>query len=100
MLTARRSPLSLTQEAIDDPEYREKEVQSIPWKRALGPWEIARLAMYLVSEEADYVTGQPFFIDGGLMMNQGRVRRSLVFLPRDAGCMERRGHMSRMSVGP
>ncbi len=71
-MTAHRSPLSLTQEAIDDPEYREKEVQSIPWKRAAEPWEIARLAVHLVSEEADYVTGQTFFIDGGLMMNQGQ----------------------------
>jgi len=60
------------QAAVDDPEVREKQVQSIPWKRAAEPWEIAKLAVYLASEDADYVTGQTFVIDGGLMMNQGQ----------------------------
>ncbi len=60
------------QEAIDDPKVREEQVQSIPWKRAAEPWEIARLAVYLASEDADYVTGQTFTIDGGLSMNLGQ----------------------------
>jgi glucose 1-dehydrogenase len=60
------------QEAVDDPKVREEQVQSIPWKRAAEPWEIGRLAVYLASEDADYVTGQTFTIDGGLMMNQGQ----------------------------
>ena len=62
----------MNQAAIDDPEVREKQVQSIPWKRAASPWEVARLAVYLASDEADYVSGQTFAIDGGLMMNQGQ----------------------------
>ena len=60
------------QKAIDDPEVLEKQVQSIPWKRAAEPWEIARLAVYLASEDADYATGQTFTLDGGLMMNIGQ----------------------------
>jgi glucose 1-dehydrogenase len=60
------------QEAVDDPKVREEQVQSIPWKRAAEPWEVGRLAVYLASEDADYVTGQTFTIDGGLMMNQGQ----------------------------
>jgi len=60
------------QQAIDDPKEREKEVQSIPWKRAAEPWEIGRLAVYLVSDDADYVTGATYYIDGGLMQNQGQ----------------------------
>ena len=60
------------QQAVDDPEVREKQVQSIPWKRAAEPWEIGKLAVYLASDDADYVTGQTFTIDGGLMMNQGQ----------------------------
>lgn len=60
------------QQAIDDPKVREEQVQSIPWKRAAEPWEIARLAVYLASEDADYVTGQTFTIDGGLSMNTGQ----------------------------
>jgi glucose 1-dehydrogenase len=60
------------QQAIDDPEVREKQVQSIPWKRAAEPEEVGKLAVYLASEDADYVTGQTFTIDGGLMMNTGQ----------------------------
>lgn len=60
------------QAAIDDPKVLREQLQSIPWKRAAEPWEIAKLAVYLASEDADYVTGQTFTIDGGLMMNQGQ----------------------------
>lgn len=60
------------QSAIDDPKVREQQVQSIPWKRAAEPWEIARLAVYLASSDADYATGQSFTLDGGLMMNLGQ----------------------------
>jgi glucose 1-dehydrogenase len=62
----------MNQKAIDDPKVREKQVQSIPWKRAAKPEEIARLAVYLASEDADYATGQTFVLDGGLMMNVGQ----------------------------
>lgn len=60
------------QSAIDDPKVREEQVKSIPWKRAAEPWEIARLAVYLASEDADYATGQTFTLDGGLTMNIGQ----------------------------
>jgi glucose 1-dehydrogenase len=62
----------MNQAAVDDPKVRQQQVQSIPWKRAAEPWEVARLAVYLASEEADYVTGQTFTIDGGLEMNLGQ----------------------------
>ncbi|MEX2494951.1 MAG: glucose 1-dehydrogenase [Woeseia sp.] len=60
------------QQAMDDPKVLEQQVQSIPWKRAAEPWEIAHLAVYLASEDADYATGQTFTLDGGLMMNVGQ----------------------------
>lgn len=60
------------QQAVDDREVREEQVQSIPWKRAAEPWEIAHLAVYLASDDADYATGQTFTLDGGLMMNVGQ----------------------------
>ena len=59
-------------EAVENASVREKQVQSIPWKRAAEPWEIGRLAVYLASADADYVTGATFYIDGGLMQNQGQ----------------------------
>ncbi len=60
------------QEAIDDPDFREKEVQSIPLKRAAQPEEIGRLAVFLASSEADYVTGATYVMDGGLMQMSGQ----------------------------
>jgi len=62
----------MNQPAIDDPKELEKQVQSIPFKRAAEPWEIAKLALYMASDDADYVTGQSFTIDGGLKMNLGQ----------------------------
>jgi len=60
------------QKAIDDPKYLEQQVQSIPLKRAGEPREIGRLAVFLASKDADYVTGSTYVMDGGLMQNQGQ----------------------------
>jgi len=60
------------QAAIDDPKLLEEQVQSIPWKRAAQPEEIAGLAVFLASKEADYVTGSTYVMDGGLMQNLGQ----------------------------
>jgi glucose 1-dehydrogenase len=60
------------QPAIDDPELLHEQVQSIPWKRAAQPEEIARLAVFLASSDADYVTGASYVMDGGLMINLGQ----------------------------
>ncbi len=60
------------QPAIDDPELLHEQVQSIPWKRAAQPEEIARLALFLASSDADYVTGASYVMDGGLMINLGQ----------------------------
>ncbi|MDQ3428597.1 MAG: SDR family oxidoreductase [Actinomycetota bacterium] len=60
------------QGAIDDPEVLKEQVQSIPMKRAAKPEEIAGLAVFLASGEADYVTGSTYYMDGGLMRNMGQ----------------------------
>ena len=60
------------QAAIDDPELLDEQVQSIPFKRAADPAEIARLAVFLASSDSDYVTGSTYFMDGGLMQNVGQ----------------------------
>jgi glucose 1-dehydrogenase len=65
-----RTPM--TMERTDDPAKRAEEMPRIPWHRPGEPWEVARLAVYLASSEADYVTGQSFTIDGGLEMNWGQ----------------------------
>lgn len=60
------------QEAIDDPKKLEEQVQSIPWKRAAEPKEVARVAVFLASSDSDYVTGATIVIDGGLELNLGQ----------------------------
>jgi len=62
----------MNQAAIDDPALLDQQVQSIPFKRAARPEEIAALAVYLASSDADYITGTTIFIDGGLMRNMGQ----------------------------
>jgi glucose 1-dehydrogenase len=65
-----RTPM--TQHRIDDPQAQRSISLNIPWRRAAEPWEIGRLAAYLASEDADYITGQTITIDGGLEMNWGQ----------------------------
>ncbi|WP_026548779.1 glucose 1-dehydrogenase [Arthrobacter sp. Br18] len=60
------------QKAIDDPEYRKEQVESIPLKRAAEPGEIGRLAVFLASADGDYVTGATYVMDGGLMQMSGQ----------------------------
>jgi glucose 1-dehydrogenase len=65
-----RTPM--TAKRTEDPEKMREELPNIPWNRPGEPWEVARLALYLASEDSDYVTGQSFTIDGGLVMNWGQ----------------------------
>jgi glucose 1-dehydrogenase len=58
--------------AKEDEEVREQQVQSIPMKRAAEPEEIGKLAVFLASDDAAYVTGATYVMDGGLMQNQGQ----------------------------
>ncbi|MEC1549176.1 SDR family oxidoreductase [Bacillus rugosus] len=46
----------------------EEIIKTIPLKRLGTGAEIASLANYLISEEASYITGQLFVIDGGLTL--------------------------------
>jgi glucose 1-dehydrogenase len=50
----------------------EKELMSeIPLQRWGKPEEIAGLAVYLASDEAAYITGSTYFIDGGMLRQSG-----------------------------
>jgi len=62
----------VNQQAIDDPDYRNEQVQNIPMKRAAQPAEIGHLAVFLASDDASYVTGASYVMDGGLMQMSGQ----------------------------
>jgi glucose 1-dehydrogenase len=61
----------MTQGRLKDPAKRDQSFNVIPWHRAGQPHEIARLALFLASDDGDYVTGQTWTIDGGLSMQWG-----------------------------
>lgn len=61
----------MTRDRLDDPHGRDKSMSVIPWHRPGQPEEIARVALFLASEDGDYVTGQTWTIDGGLTMQWG-----------------------------
>jgi glucose 1-dehydrogenase len=54
-----------------DATLNEQILAEIPMGRWGKPEEVAQLAVYLASEEAAYVTGSTYFIDGGMLRNAG-----------------------------
>ena len=54
-----------------DPEKMAALLKEIPMHRMAQPEEVGKLALYLASDAAAYVTGATYFIDGGLMQNTG-----------------------------
>jgi len=49
----------------DTPENRKKFVATIPLGRLSTPLDIARAALYLASDDAEFITGVEFPVDGG-----------------------------------
>lgn len=53
------------------PEVRAAMLRTIPGGRLGGPQEIARAAAYLVSDFADFITGEVLVMDGGQWLGKG-----------------------------
>ena len=57
--------LELFMGMTDTPENRKKFVSTIPLGRLAEPKDIARAALYLASDDAEFITGVEFPVDGG-----------------------------------
>jgi glucose 1-dehydrogenase len=54
---------------LNDPVKLKSVLENIPLKRLGKPEDVAGLAAFLASSDADYVTGTTYFVDGGLTWN-------------------------------
>ena len=53
------------------PELEKALMSEIPLNRWGKPEDVAGLAVFLASDEAGYVTGSTYFIDGGMLQQAG-----------------------------
>ncbi len=56
----------INEAVLENPEEKKHALEEIPWGRFGKPEEVAGVATFLASSEADYVTGSTYYIDGGL----------------------------------
>lgn len=64
-----RTPIN--KEAWDTPGALDALMTLIPYKRIGEPEDIAKTAIWLASDDADYVTGASIFVDGGMLLYPG-----------------------------
>ncbi|MFZ5976132.1 MAG: glucose 1-dehydrogenase [Hydrotalea flava] len=57
--------------AWDTPEALQKLLTLIPYQRIGEPDDIAKAAVWLASDDSDYVTGTSLFVDGGMTLYPG-----------------------------
>jgi len=58
----------LNREDIRDPEFRKERVEKIPLGRVGQPRDLVEIAIYLCSDEASWITGASFVVDGGVSL--------------------------------
>ncbi len=56
----------INQKVLNDPASMKNALSEIPWGRFGRPDEVASVAVFLASDEAEYVTGSTYYVDGGL----------------------------------
>jgi glucose 1-dehydrogenase len=57
--------------AWDTPQALEALLKLIPYGRIGEPEDIGKAAVWLCSDESDYVTGTTLFVDGGMTLYPG-----------------------------
>ena len=58
----------MTTEFVNNPEISAKVLEAVPLKRFGEAADIANMTAFLCAEEAGYITGQVFAVDGGMAM--------------------------------
>lgn len=58
----------MNKDLLEDEQKKKEKEQSIPLKRIGQPEEIAKVALFLASEDASYITGTTIYADGGLTL--------------------------------
>lgn len=61
----------INKEAWEKPEKEKELIKLIPYNRVGAPEDIARAAVWLASDESDYIHGVTIFVDGGMMLYPG-----------------------------
>jgi glucose 1-dehydrogenase len=64
-----RTPINM--QAWDTPEAYGELLKLIPYKRIGEPIEIGRAAVWLASDDSDYIHGATIFVDGGMTLYPG-----------------------------
>jgi len=64
-----KTPINV--DAWSTPEAEKDLLRLIPYKRVGEPQDIATVAVWLVSDESDYVNGTTIFVDGGMTLYPG-----------------------------
>jgi glucose 1-dehydrogenase len=64
-----RTPINTS--AWSTPEAYEALMTLIPYKRIGEPEDIGRVAVFLASDQADYINGASIFVDGGMTLYPG-----------------------------
>ena len=59
----------INKDLLNNPEQLKKVTQNIPLGRMGEPEDVAGLVAFLASDEAKYITGSTFYVDGGLLWN-------------------------------
>ena len=60
---------SINQNLLNNPEQLKKVTHNIPLGRMGEPEDVSGLVAFLASDEAKYITGSTFYVDGGLLWN-------------------------------
>jgi glucose 1-dehydrogenase len=58
----------MNKDLLEDEQEKKEEEQRIPLKRIGQPEEIAKVALFLASDNASYITGTTIYADGGLTL--------------------------------